>query len=512
MWGHNLVLILLIVTRNVQPSPLCPEDLRLELPEARLLDNSSLLAGNLVYPPETFWRDDATNVYFGCPCKVTSCIRICPAYEMENTSSIVDVDDEFKLQVKHEDTWLNVSATEHFAVVHGSTCQKVAMLDPHDPLDQVVILSNGSLQYTNNVNDLYNVDHFCLLPNSTGSINVYICLDNGGGGPEKPLQFYLYPVLLLVSVVFLALTLLAFLLAFDGHNQHSYCLTFYCTCLLLGFIGLAFIQITGHDSHIVICNGLAYGTYFFLMAAFFWLNVMAFDIWWTFRRMRTSQASRKKLAWYCIYACVMPTSLLVITLIMELTVTLEEHMEYQPGIGQNKCWFQNKTTEFIYFNGPVAIILAFNLLFFILTAIKLVFLWKEGAALENGESRTHNRKNKDKQRFVMYLKLFIVMGLSWSLEILSWAIGGPDESWYVTDSINLLQGLWIFILCVWLTKQRKVLLKRILPKRLSNHFVVQPEQQDTGSSEVSETGVTSPTVEIPNVSEKRRRSVEVTKL
>jgi G protein-coupled receptor Mth (Methuselah protein) len=43
------------------------------------------------------------------------------------------------------------------------------------------------------------------------------------------------------------------------------------------------------------------------------------------------------------------------------------------------------------------------------------------------------------------MKLVIVMGVTWIVDVVSWAVGGPHYVWYVTDVINALQGLFIFI-------------------------------------------------------------------
>jgi hypothetical protein len=43
------------------------------------------------------------------------------------------------------------------------------------------------------------------------------------------------------------------------------------------------------------------------------------------------------------------------------------------------------------------------------------------------------------------LKLVVVMGLTWLADVISWAVGGPHYIWYVTDLINTLQGVLIFI-------------------------------------------------------------------
>lgn len=41
------------------------------------------------------------------------------------------------------------------------------------------------------------------------------------------------------------------------------------------------------------------------------------------------------------------------------------------------------------------------------------------------------------------------MGVTWTFEIISWLLGGPGYLWYLTDILNVLRGLFIFlILCV----------------------------------------------------------------
>lgn len=76
-------------------------------------------------------------------------------------------------------------------------------------------------------------------------------------------------------------------------------------------------------------------------------------------------------------------------------------------------------------------------------------------------------------RFNLYLKLFIVMGVNWVMEVISWAAGGPKYLWYVTDLGNTLQGVLIFIIFVWKQKVRRLLARRLCPKLASSpgsHF------------------------------------------
>lgn len=42
------------------------------------------------------------------------------------------------------------------------------------------------------------------------------------------------------------------------------------------------------------------------------------------------------------------------------------------------------------------------------------------------------------------MKLVVVMGVTWILDVISWAVGGPHYIWYFTDFINAAQGFFIF--------------------------------------------------------------------
>jgi hypothetical protein len=73
-------------------------------------------------------------------------------------------------------------------------------------------------------------------------------------------------------------------------------------------------------------------------------------------------------------------------------------------------------------------------------------------------------------RFNLYLKLFIVMGINWVMELVSWAIGGPGYLWYLTDIGNTLQGVLIFIIFVWKRKILRLLARRFRTKSSGSPF------------------------------------------
>lgn len=66
---------------------------------------------------------------------------------------------------------------------------------------------------------------------------------------------------------------------------------------------------------------------------------------------------------------------------------------------------------------------------------------------------------------MLYLKLFIVMGVNWLAEIISWASGsnGSELVWYVTDIGNSLQGVLIFLIFVCKKRVLNLLNKKLCP-------------------------------------------------
>ena len=59
-------------------------------------------------------------------------------------------------------------------------------------------------------------------------------------------------------------------------------------------------------------------------------------------------------------------------------------------------------------------------------------------------------------RLIMNAKLFVVMGVTWTLEIVSSFVTEPRWIWYLADAANALEGALIF--CIFVLK-RKVIRK-----------------------------------------------------
>jgi len=68
---------------------------------------------------------------------------------------------------------------------------------------------------------------------------------------------------------------------------------------------------------------------------------------------------------------------------------------------------------------------------------------------------------------MLYLKLFVVMGVNWLAEIVSWALRSDDSTfnvWFVTDIGNSLQGVFIFLIFVCKKRVLILLNKKLCPR------------------------------------------------
>lgn len=89
------------------------------------------------------------------------------------------------------------------------------------------------------------------------------------------------PICMLVSVTFIIATLLVYAFVPKLRNLNGKCLLCYLAVLAVGYSILSWLQIA-EESNGALCSTLALVTYFALIAAFLWLNVLNFDQWKSF--------------------------------------------------------------------------------------------------------------------------------------------------------------------------------------------------------------------------------------
>ncbi|XP_034950133.1 G-protein coupled receptor Mth2-like [Chelonus insularis] len=338
--------------------------------------------------------------------------------------------------------------------------------------DDYYLLENGTLylnkSFTEQSYSWLTQNEYCMAnaisENGTNYSGVGICFSKEETQTEVPL---FYAIGFAISTPFLAITFLVYALLRELKNIHGLTLMAYVASLFVAYVALVIVQF-GSQAVIeakTLCMTLAFIIHFSFLASFFWLNVMCFDIWWTFGGFRSMQGSvrqseRKKFKIYSIYAWGCASILTMVCLIMDLHPNIPTTL-IRPQFGTSACWFMTEKAKAIYFYGPAGVTFICNIILFISTAIKIIHHKRETAVqLRGSDSRRHD---DNKQWFNLYLKLFIVMGINWSMEIVSWLFKEkvPDYVWYVTDLANTLQGVIIFIIFVWKEKIKRLLLKRL---------------------------------------------------
>ncbi|XP_024940968.1 probable G-protein coupled receptor Mth-like 3 [Cephus cinctus] len=465
-----IIMTIKVIEITDADDPPCIQAMTVTMQDPIKFQNGSLLYRGIIYPPGSYWTNG--NETFGCPCDLIGskkCVRRCCKFgEIFNGTRCVENDPSstikgIQFSLDDLDPLLHsVRLEDHFFFLENPICPEndKYLLEPNEyPSDKFVLQEDGMLRKANTMVKPW---YYCMVESTFSNVSVIqecFVTDVAVNYSDIPI----YPVGMIVSIIFLLATFLVYALIAELRNIHGKTLMCYVGCLLMAYNMLVPIKFDKGHMQQWLCNTLAFIMHFSFLSSFFWLNIMCFDIWWTFGGFRSlhgsvKQRDRKKFFMYSIYAWGCASVLTGVCLIMDLTPNIPEYL-IRPEFGVTNCWFNTNVAKAIYFYGPMAVTVVVNIFLFISTALKIVQHKKETAQhLKGLDSRRHD---DNKQWFNLYLKLFIVMGINWSMEIISWLCNDkPKYIWYITDLGNSLQGLIIFIIFVWKKKILRLLMKR----------------------------------------------------
>ncbi|XP_063708182.1 G-protein coupled receptor Mth2-like isoform X2 [Culicoides brevitarsis] len=410
----------------------------------------------------------------GCICLLKPCIMACcPDRRMvKNNATNNCASEQFETLLwdvgleNEEPVKTDVAKAFHWSFNRLGDCAK-SYLDPQNfEFDQWYLGANGSIYLPDEDNFLTYNEHCVAVDQQTQKVLVLRCYD-----PQPPdARYSMLGIGMLLSVPFLIVTFIVYAVIPELRNVHGMSLMSYVGSLTVGYTVLGTVQILGsrkecHDGtsqcfNPYFCTIAAYIIYFSFIVSFFWLNTMCFDIYWTFRGVRGSTSAKKNFIYYCIYAWGLAMFCTLFSLSMDISGIPEK---YKPGMYFTQtCFLQHEhISEFIYLYSILLILICMNITFFGVTAYRIKKVQSETAAVVDAESsRRHSRHQYDNYRFMLYLRLFVIMGVTWSWEVISWYVS-PESPWfYVTDLINCSQGILIFLLVVCNDKVRKLVIKR----------------------------------------------------
>ncbi|KAF9411349.1 hypothetical protein HW555_009849 [Spodoptera exigua] len=194
-------------------------------------------------------------------------------------------------------------------------------------------------------------------------------------------------ILTLISVFFLVATNAVYTFLPQLRDLQGLCYMCMCISMALGFLSLGILQLSpGFRGEI--CTVTGFLVYTWMMATFFWMNVICINVYRS--ALDSSYLKKTEKKQYFLYSCyAWGCTLLFLTVTLIANFVEGEH--YKPGFGNGSCWFSG---------------------------------------------------------FLLSLKLFLVMGISWIFEIASFAHGSAHIIWKIMDTFNCLQGVIIFLLLV----------------------------------------------------------------
>nr|XP_049694254.1 G-protein coupled receptor Mth2 isoform X1 [Helicoverpa armigera] len=446
------------------------------------VDQKSVELVNRTYNGITFGDDEVilsntTGEERGCVCLKGTCARKCcpfgwvynePIRQCVPNSYVFDppVWKQKSGEVK------GFNATKEFIFMTGRmNCTKkyegrIGAL-PVFPAIHLTIDGKLYVEIPNNIPNaiIYEPDKYCidtfLDEEGKGVLNALICF---ASKPEQN-NYALSSSCMLISCFFILLTVAVYAWIPELRNLHGMVLMAYLLSFFVGFLFLATMQILIMTNEITenICLVLTFIVYYSLLSAFFWLNVMCYDIWWTFSGKRAhgrSGTQHKRFVFYALYAFGVPTALTALLATLEFSESLPVQHPLLPMIRLQGCFLYGNS-KLLYLYGPIVALCVANMTFFALTAFKIAKIKRETQVLQGRESSTHDQARKDTQRFTLYIKLFTVMGINWILEVVSSFYPDADVFWQFSDAYNVLVGLIIFIIFVCKKKTWKMIKKRI---------------------------------------------------
>ncbi|KAJ8731199.1 hypothetical protein PYW07_004363 [Mythimna separata] len=269
----------------------------------------------------------------------------------------------------------------------------------------------------------------------------------------------------LVSCFFMLLVLLVYLLLPELRNLCGMILMAYVFSLFMAFLLLAVIQIKIHKTET--CIGLTMSIYYFFLATFCWMSVMSYDIWWTFRGYAKARAIHRrgelfKFLMYALFAFGVP---LLMTIGLYVLNSMKDDMRdlpwfVTPHVPEFGCFLEGGV-KLLYLYMPMLILIICNWIFYLMTAFNIWRLSRGTAVLDSAAAGNPQAHRTQRHRFMVYLKLSVVMGLNWVLEIVSFRYPG-FQIWWISDAYNILIGLLIFLIFVCKKKILRKLCKRYL--------------------------------------------------
>lgn len=322
-------------------------------------------------------------------------------------------------------------------------CPSYSLQPEAEPDDAFFLLPDGKLKLQA-VDDKLGLGEFCLLATEE-EMHALVCFRDSDSSSTFNRVVYnnVYPAGLVISAVFLAATLFVYCLVVELRDLLGCCLMCSVLALCVAQISTVVVQTASKTLSPTVCVIVGIMMHFWYLSAFLWLNVICFNVFLTVCRKNYLLKGHSANRWFLVYSCyAWGLSLFVCALAVarDFSDGLQDSFLPKPDFGRARCWFSGDDALIIFFYGPTSVVLGINVILFCASASKLCSLSK------SSEARAF--------QFTLYLKLFVLMGVTWIFEVISFFVqrethgSSTNYIWLVFDLINIMQGLIIFIVFV----------------------------------------------------------------
>ena len=187
----------------------------------------------------------------------------------------------------------------------------------------------------------------------------------------------------------------------------------------------------------IACYVIAVMVHWSFLAVFSWMTMVAFDIFLLFRasaHFKRLSSRHISFVTYSIIAWLLPTIITGVAIVTDLKTT---HWT-NPMYGGALCWLSNKYGLLLYFSTPAAFAFLINIIIYILTVIQMYCV--------NNSSAQESTK-VSKYRFLIHIKLSILMGITWVIGIYA-TLRKSKAAWVVFIILNAPKGLFLLLVAL----------------------------------------------------------------
>ncbi|XP_045114800.1 uncharacterized protein LOC123506620 isoform X2 [Portunus trituberculatus] len=246
----------------------------------------------------------------------------------------------------------------------------------------------------------------------------------------------LFPILQVISFLFLLLTVGCYCVVPELLSGGGWYQLFHVFSLMVAYATMFAQDMFSKDWETDTCFIMGIMLQFSFLSTFFWLNVLCLEVWRKIRslNLKFRAASVIPIWVYVLYAFGTPVAIAIITVCMHFFAPEDVPGVWKPHLARSRCFFEDPARLFLYFYGPIGFLFALNIGFITHTSWTYRQIEKNSSMLKKASSpRTPNEQIHRRRDYI---------------------------SEALTDTLNTLQGFFLFIIFIANRSKRKHLKKK----------------------------------------------------